>query len=118
MTTANFDNAPAIDQAGLLCDQISILAESPVWDERRQVLFWCDILGKKLRSAGLGGVQYREWTFPETVSSLGLCQSGDLIAACGMDILILNPESGARRTLHSIPAPEGIACRLKVKVGR
>lgn len=112
MTTANFDNAPAIDQAGLLCDEISILAESPVWDERRQVLFWCDILGKKLRSAGLGGVQYREWTFPETVSSLGLCQSGDLIAACGMDILILNPESGARRTLHSIPAPEGIACRL------
>ncbi|KJF69720.1 SMP-30/gluconolactonase/LRE family protein [Rhizobium nepotum] len=112
MKTANFDNVPAIDQARLLCDEISILAESPVWDERRQILFWCDILGRKVRSAGLGGVQYREWAFPETVSSLGLCQSDDLIVACGMSILILTPESGEVRTLHSIPAPDGIACRL------
>jgi sugar lactone lactonase YvrE len=29
-----------------------------------------------------------------------------------MSILILNPESGEVRTLHSIPAPDGIACRL------
>lgn len=112
MKTTNFDNAAAIDQARLLCDEISILAESPVWDEGRQVLFWCDILGKKVRSAGLGGVSYREWTFPETVSSLGLCQTGDLIIACGMQILILNPESGELRTLFSIAAPDGIACRL------
>ncbi|WP_281038952.1 MULTISPECIES: SMP-30/gluconolactonase/LRE family protein [unclassified Rhizobium] len=112
MKTTNFDDAPAIDQARLLCDEISTLAESPVWDERRQLLFWCDILGKKVRSAGMGGVGYREWTFAETVSSLGLCETGDLIVACGMQILILNPESGEASTLHSIPAPEGIACRL------
>lgn len=112
MNTANPGQALDISQAKLLCDTMSTLAESPVWDERRQVLFWCDILGKTVRSAALEPGLYREWSFPHTVSSLGLCQNGDLIIACGMDIIILDPDSGETRLLHSIPAPEGIPCRL------
>lgn len=46
MNTANPEKALAMSQARLLCDTMSTLAESPVWDERRQVLFWCDILGR------------------------------------------------------------------------
>ena len=34
----------------LLCGIISQLAELPVWDERRQTLFWCDILGGTIHS--------------------------------------------------------------------
>lgn len=112
MNTANPEQALAMSQAKLLCDTMSTLAESPVWDERRQVLFWCDILGKTVRSAALEPGQYREWPFPHTVSSLGLCENGDLVVACGMDIVILDPDSGRTRLLHSIPAPEGIPCRL------
>lgn len=112
MNTANPGQPPATSQPRLLCDTISTLAESPVWDERRQVLFWCDILGKTVRSAALEQGSYREWSFPHTVSSLGLCRNGDLVVACGMDIVILEPDSGSTRLLHSIPAPEGIPCRL------
>ena len=112
MNTANPEQALAMSQATLLCDTMSTLAESPVWDERRQVLFWCDILGKTVRSAALKPGLYREWPFPHTVSSLGLCQNGDLVIACGMDIVILDPESGKTRLLHSIPAPDGVPCRL------
>lgn len=112
MNTANPEQALAMAQAKLLCDTMSTLAESPVWDERRQVLFWCDILGKTVRSAALGPCQYRQWSFPHTVSSLGLCENGDLVIACGMDIVILDPDSGRTSLLHSIPAPEGIPCRL------
>ncbi|WP_175416837.1 MULTISPECIES: SMP-30/gluconolactonase/LRE family protein [Agrobacterium] len=112
MNTVNPGQAPAMSQAKILCDTMSTLAESPVWDERRQVLFWCDILGKTVRSAALEPGQYREWSFSHTVSSLGLCENGDLVVACGMDIVILDPDSGKTRLLHSIPAPEGIPCRL------
>jgi len=116
MTTAPSGSLPAetlgMSEAELLCDTISTLAESPVWDEKRQVLFWCDILGKTVRSAALTPGQYREWSFPSTVSSLGLCDNGDLIIACGMDIVFLDPESGAIHTLCSIPAPEGAPFRL------
>ncbi|WP_233282561.1 SMP-30/gluconolactonase/LRE family protein [Agrobacterium tumefaciens] len=112
MNTQLAGQAIAMSQAKLLCDTMSTLAESPVWDERRQVLFWCDILGKTVRSAALEPGRYREWSFPHTVSSLGLCENGDLVVACGMDIVILDPENGAMRLLHSIPAPEGIPCRL------
>lgn len=112
MNTANPGQALAMSQTKLLCDTMSTLAESPVWDERRQVLFWCDILGKTVRCAGLEPGVYQEWPFPRTVSSLGLCQNGELIVTCGMDIVILDPDSGKTRLLHSIPAPEGIPCRL------
>ena len=76
------------------------------------MLFWCDILGRTVRSATLEPGLYREWAFPHTVSSLGLCRNGDLIVACGMDIVILDPESGKTRLLHSLPSPDGIPCRL------
>ncbi|WFN88886.1 SMP-30/gluconolactonase/LRE family protein [Agrobacterium pusense] len=112
MNTANPGQALAMSQTKLLCDTMSTLAESPVWDERRKVLFWCDILGKTVRCAGLEPGVYQEWPFPRTVSSLGLCQNGELIVTCGMDIVILDPDSGKTRLLHSIPAPEGIPCRL------
>ncbi|WP_312939416.1 SMP-30/gluconolactonase/LRE family protein [Agrobacterium pusense] len=112
MNTANPGQALAMPQTKLLCDTMSTLAESPVWDERRQVLFWCDILGKTVRCAGLESGVYQEWPFHRTVSSLGLCQNGELIVTCGMDIVILDPESGKTRLLHSIPAPKGIPCRL------
>ncbi len=112
MNTANPQQALAMAQAKLLCDTMSTLAESPVWDERRQVLFWCDILGKTVRSAALGPGQYRQWSFPHTVSSLGLCENGDLVIACGMDIVILDPDNGRTSLLHSIPAKEGIPSRL------
>ncbi|CAD0215047.1 6-deoxy-6-sulfogluconolactonase [Rhizobium rhizogenes] len=112
MNTANPEKALAMSQAKLLCDTMSTLAESPVWDERRQVLFWCDILGRTVRSAAIEPGLYREWAFPHTVSSLGLCRNGDLIVACGMDIVILDPDSGETRLLHSLPSPDGIPCRL------
>ena len=112
MNTANPGQALAMPQTKLLCDTMSTLAESPVWDERRQVLFWCDILGKTVRCAGLESGVYQEWPFHRTVSSLGLCQNGELIVTCGMDIVILDPDSGKTRLLHSIPAPKGIPCRL------
>lgn len=112
MNTATPEKALAMSQAKLLCDTMSTLAESPVWDERRQVLFWCDILGRTVRSAAIEPGLYREWAFPHTVSSLGLCRNGDLIVACGMDIVILDPDSGETRLLHSLASPDGIPCRL------
>ncbi|MFD1747333.1 SMP-30/gluconolactonase/LRE family protein [Rhizobium helianthi] len=112
MATLEPEDALCLSEAKLLCDTISILAESPVWDERRQVLFWCDILGNAVRSASIGSGISRHWQLPDTVSSLGLCENGDLVVACGMDIIILNPEDGSTHQLHSIPKPDNVPYRL------
>jgi sugar lactone lactonase YvrE len=101
-----------LEQAELFCDVIGTLAESPVWDERRQALFWCDIVEKKLHSFAPSSRTYWTCTLADTVSCLGLCESGRLIVACGMQILLVDPESDTVQTLVTIPAPDALPCRL------
>ena len=59
-----------------------------------------------MRCAGLEPGVYHEWPFPRTVSSLGLCQNGELIVACGMDIVILDPVSG-KTMAYNLFVPAG-----------
>src|SRR5262249_38514733 len=90
---------------------MSLLGESPVWDERRQALFWCDIFGRKvhwyLPESGLK----EEHTFPDKVGCIGLCESGKLVVACGLDVLLFCPDSRDVRKLATIPNPSGQPCR-------
>ncbi|MCZ7469204.1 SMP-30/gluconolactonase/LRE family protein [Agrobacterium sp. O3.4] len=101
-----------MERAELVCDVIGTLSESPVWDERRQTLFWCDIMEKKLHSIVPSSGKHWTRALPDTVSCLGLCESGKLIVACGMQILLVDPENDTIETLATIPAPDDLPCRL------
>ncbi|MDQ2083005.1 SMP-30/gluconolactonase/LRE family protein [Xanthobacteraceae bacterium Astr-EGSB] len=89
----------------LLCDVISVIAESLVWDERRSRLFWCDIPAGRLHSfcPSTGATWGMQLSPP--VGSLGLCRSGRLIVANGWDILLVDPETGATDILARISPP-------------
>lgn len=84
------------------------LGESPVWDERRQALYWCDTLGGQIHrhtpqsEIHASDLQWK-LNFPSTVGSFGLCESGRLIVACGMDILIADPDTGEIKQIASLP---------------
>lgn len=98
-------------QATPVCDVVCELPESPVWDERRKEIFWCDIPAGVIHGLAPASGVHRQLQFDGPVGSLGLCDSGRLIVACGMEILIVDPDSGDRVLLHALPEA-GFPCRL------
>jgi sugar lactone lactonase YvrE len=82
------------------------VGESPVWDERRQVLFLCDVLAPAIHRVSLGGTVECSWQFDRTVGSLGLTESGRLVVALGRDVIIFDPEKGHIAQLARTPEPE------------
>src|SRR5215213_8829384 len=83
----------------------SKVGECPVWDERRGVLFVCDVLAPAIYWVTLEGAVERSWQFDRTVGSFGLAESGRLVVALGRDIVILDPESGNISLLAQAPEP-------------
>ncbi|MGV3651761.1 MAG: SMP-30/gluconolactonase/LRE family protein [Devosia sp.] len=68
--------------------------ESPVWDERRGLVFFVDMDAPAVHAIGLDGDGLLTWPMPETCGSIGLCQSGRLIVAQPHALLLLDPDTG------------------------
>ncbi|EUB96636.1 SMP-30/Gluconolaconase/LRE-like region-containing protein [Rhizobium sp. CF080] len=75
------------------------LGESPVWDERRNLVFLCDIPTGRLLAIRLGEGQVDEWVLGTNVCSVGLCESGRLVVSLTREIILFDPETGERQTL-------------------
>lgn len=56
------------------------LGECPLWDERRQRLFWIDSLGCRIWSAKADGSDAIDWEVEDEIGSIGLCEDDRLIA--------------------------------------
>ena len=79
----------------LVWDSRCGVAESPVWDEARRRVLFCDINGKKINALH-GDTGAREtWDLPEVVGSFGLCRSGRLVVALRHRVVIFDPATGA-----------------------
>ena len=88
------------------------LGESPVWDERRELLFFVDILAPAIHAIRLDGSGTRSWPMPAPVGSVGLRQDGRLIAALKHDLALFDPESGSLQPFTRLPPDEPAANRL------
>lgn len=98
-------------------NKICELGESPVWDERRKALYWCDTLAGEIhRHSPTSDTQWN-MKFPSTVGSFGLCESGRLIVACGMEILIADPDSGKMKTIATLPETDFVSRTNDGRVG-
>lgn len=82
-----------------IADLRADLLESPVWDERRGVLFVCDIPGGEIIEIDLAEGPRRRWSFEQNVTALGLGESGALVVALARKVIVFDPESGERRDL-------------------
>jgi sugar lactone lactonase YvrE len=86
-------------------DGVSLaLGESPVWDDRRGLVFLCDIPTGRLLALRLGEGIVREWVLGENVCSIGLCESGRLVVALTREVILFDPDSGVS---HSLARLEG-----------
>jgi sugar lactone lactonase YvrE len=70
------------------------LGESPVYDDRRAALWFCDIVGCALHMVALEGLELKTWTFPSEVCSLGLAESGRLVVALRDEVGLFEPDGG------------------------
>ena len=95
------------------------LGESPLWDTRRNRLFWIDCLGQALWSAAADGSDPRCWDMPEIIGSIGLCEDGRLIVGFARGFALVTPgQGGAEIDWIGDPDPDNPGTRLNDGQGR
>lgn len=95
-----------------LGDTICELGESPLWDDRREVLFFVDILVPAIHAIRLDGSDARSWPMPAIIGSIGLTESGCLIAALKHDLALFDPDTATLQPFAQLPADEPHENRL------
>lgn len=78
------------------------VGESPVWDAERQRLLWCDIPAGVIHALDVTSGARQRWSFDEPVPSFGLAQGGRLVVALRRDVVLFDPQNGARELVASV----------------
>lgn len=78
------------------------VGESPVWDADRQRLLWCDIPAGVIHALDVASGARESWALGEPVPSFGLARNGRLVVALRNDVVLFDPQSGAREVVASV----------------
>jgi sugar lactone lactonase YvrE len=78
------------------------VGESPVWDAGLQRLLWCDIPAGVIHALDLASGARQSWSFGEPVPSFGLARNERLVVALHKDVVLFDPQSGARTLVASV----------------
>jgi L-arabinonolactonase len=81
------------------------LGESPVWDTGAQALYWVDAHRQRVRRLHPASGATTEWTLPQEVGSIALCESGQLLVALVDSFVRLDPLTGATTPLLQMQHP-------------
>ncbi|MGO4524865.1 SMP-30/gluconolactonase/LRE family protein [Microvirga sp. 2MCAF35] len=87
----------------LLKDVRCGIGESPVWDDRRKVLFFIDIKAPAIHAIRLDGTERRTWTMPRVVGSIGLGTSCRLVVALERTIAVFDPDAERLDIIAEVP---------------
>ncbi|MSU90072.1 SMP-30/gluconolactonase/LRE family protein [Rhodobacteraceae bacterium 2CG4] len=83
------------------------LTESPVWDSDTGTLYWCDIPACAVHALVPQTGARREWGFPGPTGSMGLCRSGRLVVATGLEVVLFDADSGETTPVATLEAAAG-----------
>ena len=81
----------------------SLLGESPMWHPREQVLYYCDIPGRKLQRFNPDSGALAHWDFETDVASCAPMLGGNLLLAMRDGLWRFDPTTGARTLLAEPP---------------
>ncbi len=100
-----------------LGEQRDRLGECPLWDERRQALYWIDSKRCQVHRLKPASGERRQWTLHSEIGSLALCESGRLLVALEHEIgwLDVGDEAGAFERLAEVQHPQE---RMRLNDGR
>ena len=82
----------------------AVVGEGPVWDDRRQVLWWIDVKDPRLFRYDPATGDNRAFELPERIGCIALRANGGLIGAFASGFKWIDPDTGA---LTPIADPEG-----------
>lgn len=91
-----------IDRLEVAPDQ---LGESPIWDAETGRLFWVDAVGQRVRALHLASQREQSWATPQTVGSIGLGHSGQLLLALPDGFHQLDLQTSAVTPVALLDAP-------------
>jgi sugar lactone lactonase YvrE len=91
-----------------------LLGESPLWDERRQALYWIDARAGLVRRRGTDG-EAMQWQVPAPIGSMALGRGEQLLLALESGFHRLDLATGACTLLHDVQHP---APRMRLNDGR
>lgn len=97
-------------QAELCFDARDVVGESIVWDDRRGVLLWVDIVGRRIHSLDPRNGEHRVWAVPEFSTSIGLRQDGGAILGLTRRVALWDFDD--RFETLAVPEPDLPANRL------
>jgi sugar lactone lactonase YvrE len=98
------DGEPKVtDPIRLLADQTFALGESPVWDDRAQVLYWVDIKAATLHRLDPLEGTHDHWVWPEIISCCGLTETGQILVGGRSGLWVLDPATRRRELAFPIP---------------
>tara|TARA_A100001037_G_scaffold284938_1_gene291787 strand:- start:488 stop:1369 length:882 start_codon:yes stop_codon:yes gene_type:complete len=86
-----------------------LLGEGPLWDPQNQVLYWVDIVSRRIRRLDPSAGDVTNWSLPDLIGCLALREGGGAVVALksgfhffdfesGLATLIIDPEAGEDRT--------------------
>ncbi|MEO6054834.1 MAG: SMP-30/gluconolactonase/LRE family protein [Chthoniobacterales bacterium] len=88
--------------ADLVHEHDSILGESPVWEEREQVLYWVDIDRGQIHRYDPATRKNTTHTLPTKVTSIARRTNGGLIASLKKNFAFFDPKTGAVENLDDV----------------
>lgn len=91
-------------QAELALQHDAILGESPLWEEREQVLYWVNITAGEIHRFDPATGKNTTHTLDTKVSSLVRRASGGLVVTLRKNFAFFDPATGALETLDAVEA--------------
>ncbi len=90
-----------------LSQEAAILGEGPCWHAEEQVLYWVDILGRRLHRHDPGESDTASWDLPEMAGTVAPRRSGGLILGLHNDVASFDPATGNLKSLVTVdPNPK------------
>lgn len=90
----------------IFSDTICTLGEGPLWHPTENVLYWFDILGKRLYRRDRD--QEQSWQFDEYVSAAGWIDAGRLLIASETALSVFETATGESTFLHPLEADNDV----------
>lgn len=94
-----------------------VLGECPNWDAENNRLLWADIMGQKIHALSLADGARQSWGFESEVGCFGLTDKGRWVVALKSDVILFDPETGAREKIASVDGNNPMSRTNDGKIG-
>jgi len=85
----------------VVLDHQCLLGEGPVWDAKRKLIYWIDILRGEIHEFSPEKKTHRALKTNEIIGSVGLCANGNLIAAMKSGFAFIDRISGEIKMINN-----------------